>query len=168
MSDSILRNLNSRFQKRLWRIASWSINSIFHCISVKLNWYSQCWCCPVANNQMVYPGRPQQCWIIRLLSVFSKRVAWLYRKILILWLHLYKVFLVFRDLILLHVGRHLETPYMMTSSYGNIFRVTGPLWGNPPVAGEFSFPRSAPEHKVEQMIATPVIWDAIALIVTSL
>ena len=43
---------------------------------------------------MVYPGRPQQCWIIRLLSVFSKRVAWLYRKILILWLHLYKVFLV--------------------------------------------------------------------------
>ena len=26
---------------------------------------------------------------------------------------------------------------MMTSSNGNIFRVTGPLWGNSPVIGEF-------------------------------
>ena len=26
---------------------------------------------------------------------------------------------------------------MMTSSNGNIFRVTGPLWGNPPVTGGF-------------------------------
>ena len=27
--------------------------------------------------------------------------------------------------------------HMMTSSNGNIFRVTGPLWGNSPVTGEF-------------------------------
>ena len=27
--------------------------------------------------------------------------------------------------------------YMMTSSNGNIFRVTGPLWGNPPTTGEY-------------------------------
>ena len=27
--------------------------------------------------------------------------------------------------------------HMMTSSNGNIFRVTGPLWGNSPVIGEF-------------------------------
>ena len=26
---------------------------------------------------------------------------------------------------------------MMTSSNGNVFRVTGPLWGNPPVTGAF-------------------------------
>ena len=29
---------------------------------------------------------------------------------------------------------------MMTSSNGNIFRVTGPLWGNPPVTGGFPPP----------------------------
>ena len=59
--------------------------------------------------------------------------------------------------------------YMMTSSNGNIFRVTGPLWG------EFTSHRwialtkssdqelwcflwSAPEQTVEQTIETPVIW----------
>ena len=31
--------------------------------------------------------------------------------------------------------------HMMTSSNGNIFRVTGPLWGNSPVIGEFSSQR---------------------------
>ena len=31
----------------------------------------------------------------------------------------------------------------MTSSNGNIFRVTGPLWGNPPVIGSFPSQRSA-------------------------
>ena len=30
---------------------------------------------------------------------------------------------------------------MMTSSNGNVFRVTGPLWGNPPVTGGFSSQR---------------------------
>ena len=67
----------------------------------------------------------------------------------------------------------------MTSSNGNIFRVTGPLWE------EFTCKRwipltkasdaelwyflwSAPEQTAEQTIETPVIWDAIALIMTSL
>ena len=44
---------------------------------------------------------------------------------------------------------------MMTSSNGNIFRVTGPLWG------EFIL-------TVEQTTVRLVIWDAIALIMTSL
>ena len=41
--------------------------------------------------------------------------------------------------------------YRMTSPNRNLFRVTGPLWGNPPVTGE---------QTVEQTIETPVIWDA--------
>ena len=66
-----------------------------------------------------------------------------------------------------------------TSSNGNIFRVTGPLWGES--TGHRWIPLtkvsdtelwcviwSAPEQTVEQTIKTPVIWDAIALIVTSL
>ena len=51
--------------------------------------------------------------------------------------------------------------------------------GNPPVTGGFPtqrasdaelwcLPWSAPEQTVEQTIATPVIWDAMALIMTSL
>ena len=68
---------------------------------------------------------------------------------------------------------------MMTSSNGNIFRVTGPL------CGEFTchrwipltkasdmelwcFLRSATEQTFKQTIKTPVIWDAIPLIMTSL
>ena len=68
---------------------------------------------------------------------------------------------------------------MMTSSNGNIFRVTGPL------LGEFTghrwipltkasdaelwwFLLSAPEQTAEQTVETPVIWEAIALIMTSL
>ena len=68
---------------------------------------------------------------------------------------------------------------MMTSSNGNIFRVTGPL------CGEFTchrwipltkasdmelwcFLRSATEQTFKQTIKTPVIWDAIELIMTSL
>ena len=71
-----------------------------------------------------------------------------------------------------------EFPCMMTSSNGNIFRVTGPLWE------EFTGHRWIPltkasdaklwrvlwsvlEQTIEQTIETPVIWDAIALIVTS-
>ena len=67
---------------------------------------------------------------------------------------------------------------MMTSSTGNIFRVTGPLWGE--FTGDrwpltkasdmelWCFLSSVPEQTVEQTIETPVIWDAIALIMTSL
>ena len=77
-------------------------------------------------------------------------------------------------------GRHLDTCrfIMMTSSNGNIFRVTG-LWGESTGdwwialtkdsrAGLWCFPWSVPEKKVAQIIETPVIWDAKALIVTSL
>ena len=68
---------------------------------------------------------------------------------------------------------------MMTSSNGNIFRVTWPF-----VRGIYRSPEdsltkasdaklwcflwSAPKQMVEQTINTPVIWDAIALIMTSL
>ena len=69
--------------------------------------------------------------------------------------------------------------YTMTSSNGNIFRVIGLL------CGEFTGPRgiprtkasdtglwcflwSVPEQTAEQTIETPVIWDAVVLIMTSL
>ena len=59
------------------------------------------------------------------------------------------------------------------------FRVTDPLWGESaghrwiPLteasdAERWYFPWSAPGQMVEQTIETPVIWDAIALIMTSL
>ena len=68
---------------------------------------------------------------------------------------------------------------MMTSSNGNIFRVTSDVWGEStghrwiPLteasdAELWYFPWSAPEKTVEQTIETPVIWDAIAFIITSL
>ena len=68
---------------------------------------------------------------------------------------------------------------MMTSSYGNIFRVTGPLWGESTghrwifltKAGDaelWYFLWSAPEQTFEQSIETLVTWDTIALIMTSL
>ena len=68
---------------------------------------------------------------------------------------------------------------MMTSSNGNIFRVTGPLRGEPtghrwiPLtkasdAEIWRFPWSAPEQTVEQTLEAPVIWDAIALIMMSM
>ena len=67
----------------------------------------------------------------------------------------------------------------MTSSNGNIFRVTGSLWGESnghrwiPLtkasdAELWCFLWPALEQTVEQTIETPVIWDAIALIMTSL
>ena len=67
---------------------------------------------------------------------------------------------------------------MMSSSNGNIFRVTGPLWGES--TGQRCIPLtkdsvsellcvwSAPEQTDEQTIETPVIWNAIAPIMTSL
>ena len=67
----------------------------------------------------------------------------------------------------------------MTSSNGNNFRVTGPLWGKStghrwiPLteasdAELWCFLWSAPEQRVEQAIALLVIWYAIELILTSL
>ena len=73
----------------------------------------------------------------------------------------------------------MDSAIMMTSSNGNIFRVTGFL------CGEFTGPRwiprtkasdlelwcflwSMPEQTVEQTLETLVIWDAIVLIMTSL
>ena len=65
---------------------------------------------------------------------------------------------------------------MMTSSNGNIFRVTGPLWGE--FTGDRWIPLTKasdaelffdlPEQTIEQTIERLVIWDAIALIMTSL
>ena len=68
---------------------------------------------------------------------------------------------------------------MMTSSNGNIFGVTGPLcreftghrWiplTKASDAGLWCFLWSAPVQKVVHTIETPVIWDAIVLIMTSL
>ena len=67
---------------------------------------------------------------------------------------------------------------MMTSSNENIFRFIGPLWGESTgnrcipltkASGEeiLYFLWSAPDQTVEQTIETPVILDAIALIMTS-
>ena len=50
---------------------------------------------------------------------------------------------------------YIKPTSIMTSSNGNIFRATGLCQGN------------APEPTVEQTMGTPVIWDAIVLIVTS-
>ena len=67
---------------------------------------------------------------------------------------------------------------MMTSSNGNIFRVTGPLWGDSIGHSEFCpekasdaelwcFLWSVPEQTIDA-IETPVISDAITIIMTSL
>ena len=71
------------------------------------------------------------------------------------------------------------TSNMMTSSYGNIFCVTGPLWGEstrhrwitftkPVTRSSDVFFGQHRKKKIEQAIETQVIWDAIALIMTSL
>ena len=67
----------------------------------------------------------------------------------------------------------------MTLPNGNIFRITGPLWeeftgrrwipltkASDAELGRFLW--SAPEQKGQQIIETQVIWDTIALIMTSL
>ena len=71
-------------------------------------------------------------------------------------------------------------PYFkMTSSNGSIFRVTSPWRGESTGdrwillikasdAHLWYFLLCAPEYTVEQTIETPMIWDAIALIMTSL
>ena len=67
--------------------------------------------------------------------------------------------------------------YMMTSSNGSMFHVTGPLWGEStghrwiPLtkasdAELWCFLWSAPEQTFEKTVETPVIWDAIALSMT--
>ena len=69
--------------------------------------------------------------------------------------------------------------YMMASSNENIFRVTGSLWGEStghrwiPLTKAsdvelLCFLWSAAQQTVEQAIEMPVIWDTVALIVTSL
>ena len=69
--------------------------------------------------------------------------------------------------------------YMMTLSNGNIFRVIGPLWGRTtghrwiPItkasdAELCCFLWSAPEQTAKQTLETLVIWDTIALVMTSL
>ena len=68
---------------------------------------------------------------------------------------------------------------MVTSSNGNISRVTGPLCGEftdhrwiPPTNARDSKPWcfvwSAPEYAIDLTLETPVIWDANALIMPSL
>ena len=63
--------------------------------------------------------------------------------------------------------------FMMTSSNGYIFRVTGPVGGvstghrwipltKASDAELWCFLWSAPEQTIEQTIETPVTWDAIA------
>ena len=63
---------------------------------------------------------------------------------------------------------HLQyySNYTMTPSNGNIFRVNCPLWGEP--TGQRWFLSSVPEQMLEQAIETLVIWDVMALIMTSL
>ena len=69
--------------------------------------------------------------------------------------------------------------FMMTSSNGKNYGVTGPVWGES--TGDRWIPLtkaseaelrcflwSAPEQMFKQTIKMSVIWDAIALIVTSL
>ena len=68
---------------------------------------------------------------------------------------------------------------MMTSSNKNVFGVTGPLWGESirhlritltkaSDAELWYFFSSAPEQTFEQTVEMSMIWDAIALIITSL
>ena len=68
---------------------------------------------------------------------------------------------------------------MMTSSNGNIFRITGSLcreftghWWTPLTKASdeklWCFLWSVPEQMVEQTVKMPVIWDAIELIMMSL
>ena len=68
---------------------------------------------------------------------------------------------------------------MITSSNGKLFRVTDPLWGEsighrwiPLTKGGdgdlWCLLWSSPEQTIGQNIETPILWDAIALIMTSL
>ena len=76
-----------------------------------------------------------------------------------------------------HYWKNVEN--MMTSSNGNMFRVTGPLWGESTGHWRIPFTKasdaelwcfllSAPEQTAEQTIVMPVMLDVIELIMTSL
>ena len=78
-----------------------------------------------------------------------------------------------------HIAQKPLLGFMITSTNGNISRVTVPLWGEStdhrwiPLkkasdAELWCFLSSTPEQTVEQTIETPVIWDAFVLIMTSL
>ena len=61
----------------------------------------------------------------------------------------------------------------MTSSNGNLFRIIGPLWGeftghNGQWHGALMFSLIIAWKRAEQTIQTPMIWDTIALLMTSL
>ena len=57
---------------------------------------------------------------------------------------------------------------MITSSNGNIFRVTGPLREEFTGHRWISLTKANDEQTAEQTIETQVMWDAISLIMTSL
>ena len=70
------------------------------------------------------------------------------------------------------INKSIPNENMMTSSNGNIFRVTSPLWGestgnrwipltNASDAGLWCLLWSTPEQTVEQTVETTVIWDDI-------
>ena len=76
-------------------------------------------------------------------------------------------------------GEYHDLCSMMISSNGSFFRATGPLWGEStsdqwiPLTKVsdtklWCFLWFAPEQTVQQTIKTPVICDAITLIMTSL
>ena len=65
--------------------------------------------------------------------------------------------------------------HMVASSNGNIFNVSGPMWGHWWIpltkasgAELWCLLWHAPEQTVEQKIKMPVIWDAMAPIITSM
>ena len=90
-----------------------------------------------------------------------------------------RIFVVGARGILTLVDQDLKFVVMMTSSNGNIFRVTGPLceeftghrWIPLTKASDaelWCFLWSAPEQTVELTNEAPVIWDTISLIMTLL
>ena len=86
--------------------------------------------------------------------------------------------LLFDDLPVVNIKHITCWNSMMTSSNGNVFRVTGLLCGEftgprwiprtkASDAGLWCFPWSVPEQTVDQTMVRLVIWDAIAPIITS-
>ena len=81
--------------------------------------------------------------------------------------------------LMVHFASKSMSYAMLTSSNGNIVRITGLLWGEsighrwiPLMKASdvelWCFLWSVPEQTVEQTIEMPVIWDAVMLIMTSL
>ena len=68
-----------------------------------------------------------------------------------------------------HIAEYTDSHFfMIVSSNGNLTRITGPLWGNPQVTGEFAPQkgqwRRALMFSWSWTIDIPLFWDAIALI----